>query len=167
LLENLITCHHYLSQLKLYCSFFIHARKITHLSIINRKNTMKQFLLIAVFCYSGLTIAAESAPAATEWDGSTLSDALIAKIQTANMQYTSCAATEMQKPSYASIDVRQATEGVIKACEPVLSKMRDMYLSEKVPAVIADRQLKKMRIQTTRNVLAELMFRDASKKAGQ
>jgi hypothetical protein len=125
---------------------------------------MKQFLLIAVLFYSGLSLAA---PAAEEWDGSTLSDALIAKIQTANAEYTRCAAGEMQKPTYANIDVRQATDSVIKACEPVLSKMRDMYLSEKVPAVITDRQLKKMRIQTTRNVLAELMFRDASKKAGQ
>lgn len=122
---------------------------------------MKKFLIIAALLYSSLLLAAEP-----EWEGTTLSDALIEKIQTANANYTSCAAKEMQKPSYATIDVRQATESVIKECEPVLSKIRAIYLSEKVPAVIADRQLKKMRIQTTRNVLGELMFRDGSRKAG-
>jgi hypothetical protein len=130
------------------------------------KHTMKQFLIIASLFFSGLTFAAEPAPA-EEWTNTTLSDALIAKVQAASYEYKTCAATEMQKPDYAKIDVRQATEGVIKVCEPVLSKMREAYLSEKVPAVIADRQLKKMRIQTTRNLLAELMFRDAARKAGQ
>lgn len=135
---------------------------------------MKQFLLIAALFYSGLSFAgavapapAPAAPAAEEWSGTTLTDALIEKIQAASYEYKTCAATEMQKPAYATVDVRQATESVIKQCEPVLAKMREAYLSEKVPAVIADRQLKKMRIQTTRNLLAELMFRDAARKAGQ
>lgn len=133
---------------------------------------MKQFLIIAALFYSGLSFAAApvappTAPAAEEWDDTTLSDALIAKVQAASYEYKTCTATEMQKPAYATMDVRQATDSVIKQCEPVLAKMRDAYLSEKVPAVIADRQLKKMRIQTTRNVLAELMFRDAARKAGQ
>lgn len=133
---------------------------------------MKQFFIIAVLLYSGLALAESAATpapasAADDWTGTTLSDALIEKIQAASYQYKTCAATEMQKPDYAKIDVRQATDAVIKQCEPVLSKMRDAYLSEKVPAVIADRQLKKMRIQTTRNLLAELMFRDAARKAGQ
>jgi hypothetical protein len=137
---------------------------------------MKQFLIMAILFYSGLTLAesapapaapAAPAPAADEWEGTTLSDALIAKVQAASYQYKTCASTELQKPAYAKMDVRAATDSVIKQCEPVLAKMRDAYLSEKVPAVIIDRQLKKMRIQTTRNVLAELMFRDAARKAGQ
>lgn len=128
---------------------------------------MKQFLIIAALFYSGLTFAAAPAAAEEEWAGTTLSDALIAKVQAASYEYKTCAGNEMQKPAYANIDVRQATDGVIKQCEPVLAKMRDAYLSEKVPAVIADRQLKTMRIQTTRSVLAELMFRDAARKAGQ
>lgn len=128
---------------------------------------MKQIFIIAVLLYSGLTLAESAAPAAEEWDGTSLSDALITKIQTASYEYKTCAAKELQKPDYAKIDVRQATDSVIKQCEPVLAKIREAYLSEKVPAVIADRQLKTMRIQTTRNVLAELMFRDAARKAGQ
>ena len=134
---------------------------------------MKHFFIMAALLYAGLSLAEESAPAPQapaaeqEWEATTLSDALIEKIQTVSYEYKTCTGTELQKPEYASIDVRQATEKVIKQCEPVLSKMREAYLSEKVPAVIADRQLKKMRIQTTRSVLAELMFRDATQKAGQ
>ncbi len=140
-------------------------------NIINGENTMKQFLIIAALFYSGLLSAAPAAPAAApaaeEWADTTLSDALIAKVQAVSYEYKTCVGTEMQKPAYAAVEARQATDSVIKQCEPVLAKMRDAYLSEKVPAVIADRQLKKMRIQTARNVLAELMFRDAAKKAGQ
>jgi hypothetical protein len=125
---------------------------------------MKPFLIIAALFYTSLSFAA--APTADEWDGSVLSDTLMNKIQTVSVEYKTCAATEMQKPDYSKIDVRQATESVIKVCEPILSKMRHVYTSEKVPEVIADRQLRKMRIQTTRNLLAELMFRDAARKAG-
>lgn len=134
---------------------------------------MKQFLIFAGLFYSGLLLATPAiapmtaVPAAEEWNASSLSDALITKIQTATYEYKTCAATEMQKPEYATIDVRKATETVIKQCEVVLGKMRTAYLSEQVPAIIADRQLKTMRIQTTRNLLAELMFRDAARKAGQ
>lgn len=130
---------------------------------------MKQILVIALLGYCGFSFAVTPAPtsAAEEWNGSALSDALIQKIQEASYQYKKCAADEMQKPAYAAMDVRKATEGVIKQCEPVLSKMRDVYLTEKVPASIADRHLKQLRTQTTRNLLAELMFRDATKKAGQ
>jgi hypothetical protein len=124
---------------------------------------MKQFLMIATLFYCTLSFAADS----EEWTGTTLSDALIEKVQAASYEYKTCAATELQKPEYVNVDVRKATEVIIKACEPVLSKMRDAYLSEKVPAEIADRQLKKMRIDTTRSILAELMFRDAARKAGQ
>jgi len=125
---------------------------------------MKQFLTLLLLGYCGLSFAA--APVEEEWNGSALSDALIQKIQTANYDYKKCTLEEMQKPAYATLDVRKATEEVIKQCEPVLGKMRTMYLTEKVPATIADRHLKKLRIQTTRNLLAELMFRDASRKAG-
>ena len=131
---------------------------------------MKHLLILASLFYCGLSFAAApapAAPAATEWDGSSLSDALIAKIQATNYEYKVCAGTEMQKPTYAALDVRKATEEVVKQCEPVLGKMREIYLTEKVPAVIIDRQLRKIRIQTTRNLLSELMMRDAAKKAGQ
>ncbi len=127
---------------------------------------MKQLLAIALAGYCSLTFATTPVPT-DDWNGSALSDALIQKIQEASYNYKKCAADEMQKPAYVSVDVRKATEAVIKQCEPVLSKMRETYLAEKVPATIADRHLKQLRTQTTRNLLAELMFRDAARKAGQ
>jgi hypothetical protein len=131
---------------------------------------MKNFLILALFFYSTLAFAVPTAAetaAEAEWNNTTLSDALIKKIQESSYQYKKCAVDEMQKPDYVNIDVRKATEIVIKQCEPVLAKMREVYLSEKVPAIIADRQLKTMRTQTTRSLLAELMFRDAARKASQ
>ena len=73
----------------------------------------------------------------------------------------------MQKPAYLNMDSRNATDEIIKHCEPVLAKIREVYLAEKVPGIIADRHLRQMRMQITRNVLQGLMFEQASRKAGQ
>jgi len=64
------------------------------------------------------------------------------------------------------IESRSATDAIIKQCEKVLSNMRKVYLDAEVPAVIADRHLKKMRITITRRVLKQLMFAEAMNKAG-
>jgi hypothetical protein len=129
---------------------------------------MRNFLIIALLLYAVSSFAADAVDdvAEKEWNNTTLSDALIKKIQESSYQYRKCAADEMQKPAYATIEFRKATEEAINQCEPVLAKIREVYLTEKVPEVIIDRQLKTMRIQTTRKVLTELMFRDAARKAG-
>jgi hypothetical protein len=44
--------------------------------------------------------------------------------------------------------------------------MRKVYTDVQVPAVIADRHLKKLRIQVTRKVLQEFMYAEAAKRAG-
>jgi hypothetical protein len=44
--------------------------------------------------------------------------------------------------------------------------MRKVYLDQNVPGVVADRHLKKLRIEITRKVLQEMMFAEATKKAG-
>jgi len=72
----------------------------------------------------------------------------------------------MLKPGYAKIESRNATDAIIKQCEQVLAKMRQVYIDAEVPEVIADRHLKKMRIQITRRVLKQQMFAEASRKAG-
>jgi hypothetical protein len=41
--------------------------------------------------------------------------------------------------------------------------MRDVYITEKVPEIIADRHLKQMRLQTTRLVLQDMMFNEAAR----
>jgi len=102
-----------------------------------------------------------------DWQNTTLSDTTIKKIQDAQYQYKKCVAGEMQKPTYQEQDTRRATEAIMKQCEPVLSQMREIYLAEKVPGTIADRHLKQMRMQTTRNVLQGMMFGEAARKSGQ
>jgi hypothetical protein len=72
-------------------------------------------------------------------------------------------ADEMQKTTYQTQESRKATEEIVKQCESVLAKMRDVYITEKVPEVIADRHLKQMRLQTTRLVLQDMMFNEAAR----
>jgi DNA mismatch repair protein MutH len=129
---------------------------------------MKKKLCLAVLLVATNSYAADDAKQAkNEWQNTTISEATIAKIQAAKYEYKKCVSDEMQKSSYSSQESRAATETIIKQCEPVLTKMRDVYLAEKVPEVIADRHLKQMRLQTTRDVLQNMMYGEAARSSGQ
>jgi hypothetical protein len=125
---------------------------------------MKKILFLAMLLS---TVAAFADDSKSEWQNTTLSDATIKKIQEAQYQYKKCVAGEMQKKDYQEQDIKKATESIIKQCESVLAQIREVYLSENVPGVIADRHLKQMRMQTTRNVLQGMMFSEAARKSGQ
>ncbi len=129
---------------------------------------MKQILIITILLYSGLLSAANNKNEnENEWQGTVLTEEVIKKIQLSQRHYKECVIKEMQKPAYSQQKIRHATDEIIKQCEAKLAKMRQVYINVNVPEIIADRHLKKMRIQTTRKLLKELMFREASKKAGQ
>lgn len=96
-----------------------------------------------------------------------LSDTTIAEIQKSTFEYKTCVSNEMQKKAYYLMDTRLATDTITKMCEPVLSKMREVYLAQKVPSVIAGRHLKQLRIKVTRDVLQNMMFAEAARKSGQ
>jgi len=121
-----------------------------------------------VLCVAALLLATNSYAEnnKNEWQNTTISEETIAKIQAAKYEYKKCVSDEMQKPAYQSQESRAATEVIIKECEPVLTKMRAVYLEEKVPEVIADRHLKQMRLQTTREALQNMMYGEAA-RAGQ
>jgi hypothetical protein len=121
-----------------------------------------------ILCLVALLLATNSYAEASknEWQNTTISEETIAKIQAAKYEYKKCVSDEMQKPAYQSQESRAATEIIIKQCEPVLTKMRAVYLEEKVPEVIADRHLKQMRLQTTRDALQNMMYGEAT-RAGQ
>ncbi len=125
---------------------------------------MKKILFLTVLLSSAIAFADD---AKNEWQNTTLSDATIKKIQDAQYQYKKCVSDEMQKPAYQEQESRRATEAIMKQCESILSQMREVYLAEKVPGTIADRHLKQMRMQTTRNVLQGMMFGEAARKSGQ
>ncbi len=113
------------------------------------------------------TVAPKAEAPKDEWQNTTISDEVIQKIQAAQLNYKKCAVEQMRKPDIAKQDSRFATDAVVKQCEPVLAGIRKVYMDAKVPPVIADRQLKKLRIQVTRNVLQEFMYAEAAKKAAQ
>jgi hypothetical protein len=125
---------------------------------------MKKIFFLTVLLSTATAFADD---AKNEWNNTTLSDATIKKIQDSQYQYKKCVSGEMQKPAHQGQGSREATEAIMKQCESVLSQMREVYLAEKVPATIADRHLKQMRMQTTRNVLQGMMFNEAARKSGQ
>jgi len=125
---------------------------------------MKKILFLTVLLSAATAFADD---AKNEWHNTTLSDATIKKIQDAKYQYKKCVSDEMQKTAHQEQESRHATEEIMKQCESVLSQMREVYLAEKVPGIIADRHLKQMRMQTTRNVLQGMMFGEAARKSGQ
>jgi predicted acetyltransferase len=124
---------------------------------------MKKILFLAILLSAGTALAND---AKNEWHNTTLSDATIEKIQASKYEYKKCVGNEMQKPVYQEQDSRRATEAIIKQCEPALAKMREIYTDAEVPEVIADRHLKQMRLQTTREALQGMMFSEAARKAG-
>ena len=122
---------------------------------------MKKLFLSPLLLFS-VTLFAEPS-ANDEWENTTITDATIKKIQESKYVYKKCVADEMQKTAYQTQESRKATEEIVKQCESVLAKMRDVYITEKVPEVIADRHLKQMRLQTTRLVLQDMMFNEAAR----
>ncbi|MEY3758959.1 MAG: hypothetical protein RIR39_450 [Pseudomonadota bacterium] len=124
---------------------------------------MKNILFLSLLLSAG---TAFSDDAKNEWHNTTLSDATIEKIQAAKYEYKKCVGGEMQKSVYQGQDSRKATDAIMKQCETILSKMREVYTEAEVPGVIADRHLKQMRLQTTREALQGMMFSEASRKAG-
>lgn len=126
---------------------------------------MKYSLIAMLMLVANLAFAAEAAK--DEWNETTLNEDTIHKIQQAQFTYKKCVVDTMQKPEFSKLESRNATDAIIKLCEPTLAAMRKDYTDAGVPGVIADRHLKKLRIQVTRNLLQELMYAEAAKAAGK
>ena len=124
---------------------------------------MKKIFFLSLLLSAGTVFSDD---AKNEWHNTTLSDATIEKIQAAKYEYKKCVSDEMQKSAYQQQDTRNATDAIMKQCEAILAKMREVYTDAKVPGVIADRHLKQMRMQTTREALQGMMFSEAARKAG-
>lgn len=130
---------------------------------------MKKVFITSVLLFTSLLFlaVAKAETSADEWQNTTISDATIKKIQEAKYEYKKCISEQMQKPAYLDMDSRKATEEILKLCEPMLGKMRETYLTEKIPAIMADRHLRQVRVQTTRKLLQEMIFAQAGRAAGK
>lgn len=129
------------------------------------KTTLLPILLIA-----GTFVCSSQAYAVggkDEWQSTILSESTIQKVQEKKNEYKKCVGGQMQKPAYLSMDSRKATDEIIKLCEPSLAKMREVYLAEKVPGEIADRHLRQVRIQVSRQLLENLLFSQANQTPGK
>ncbi len=121
---------------------------------------MKQIIFLALLLG---TASSWSDDAKNEWHNTVLTDDTIKQIQQEQFKYKQCVTKEMQKKGYAKIETRSATGAIIKQCERYLGGMRKVYTDAGVPKVVADRHLKKMRIQVTRRLLKELMYQEAAR----
>lgn len=124
---------------------------------------IKCYLFLICLMYSSFSCAIEGK---NEWNDTKLTDSTIKKVQLVQYQYKKCVADNMKKIGNHQIEVKVATGSIMKQCEQVLAKMRQLYLNNNVPSVIADRHLKKMRNDITRRVVKHLMFTAAARKAG-
>ncbi|MGR9052397.1 MAG: hypothetical protein ACU84J_07095 [Gammaproteobacteria bacterium] len=120
-------------------------------------------LVFSVLMLASIAVMADDPK--NEWHNTTLSDDTIKKIQNVKYQYNKCITDEMQATAHLKRDVRTATEAITKKCENYLSDIRNVYIEAKVPEVIIGRHVKQIRIQTTRNVLKQMMFAEAARKA--
>ncbi|MGR8929447.1 MAG: hypothetical protein ACU836_02320 [Gammaproteobacteria bacterium] len=126
---------------------------------------MKYSLIAVLLIVVNPVFADETAK--DEWNGTALSEGAITTIQQAQYNYKKCVADTMQSPDFYKLDVREATDSIIKQCEPRLAEMRSIYVDAGVPGQVADRHLRTLRIKVTRNLLQELMYREAAKQSGQ
>ena len=122
------------------------------------------FVLIFYCLVAAQPVMAEETRAAVErWEPTTLSEATIQKVQGAKHHYLQCIAKAVKEERYQKLDTRVATDAILKSCETSLSAIREAFLSEKVPASVADRYLKRTRTQTARSVLENMMYAAASR----
>jgi len=126
---------------------------------------MKYSLIAVLLFVTNSVFAGEAAKG--EWNDTTLNEETIKQIQQGQYNYKKCVVDEMRKPEFSKMESRGATDTIIKQCEPTLAEMRSVYVSAGVPGQVADRHLKSLRIKVTRNLLQELMYAEAAKKAGQ
>jgi len=126
---------------------------------------MKYAAIVALLFATNLAYAETASN--EEWNETVLTEDTIQKIQQAQFSYKKCVVDAMRKPEFGKMESRNATDVIIKQCEPTLAEMRKVYTDVDVPGAIADRHLRKLRIQTTRNLLQELMYIEAAKKSGQ
>ncbi len=122
-------------------------------------------LLTALLLLPTVLFAAKDKPA--EWQGTSLSDATVEKIQAAKYKYNKCIVKALESQAKEKIDIREGAAKVVKQCETELSQVKTVYNAEKVPEAIIGRHMKQIRTQTTRNVLNQLMLIEAARKSGQ
>lgn len=118
-------------------------------------------VLLAAIALSALqTVRAED-----EWQGTTLSDQTLEKVNLALVAYQSCVNSETRARVGEQADSRALTDRVLKTCEEKLSKVKAAFDSEKVPGTISERYMRSRRTQAARQVLRTLMGAQAAQAA--
>ncbi len=92
-----------------------------------------------------------------EWQGTTLSDATLQKVQLALVGYQQCVNEDTQAHINDKMDSRALTDAVLKRCEEKLGAVKTAFDQEKVPAEISERYMRSRRTHAARNILKTIM----------
>lgn len=120
--------------------------------------------LIALLIISGSSLPIPLL-AEEQWQASTLSAESIHKIQTKTEAYHQCLHKEVSGFPLSAVDSRDATNAILKKCEPRLIPIRELLLLENVTPRVANRYLLSKRHQAARNVLKSMMYAESQRQA--
>lgn len=79
-------------------------------------------------------------------------------INSAIKEYHLCLSKVAHKHRQNIKDARDTTQVIVTACEPKLAPIRKRLLGENMPEPIADRYLRRKRVQATRSILRQVMY---------
>jgi len=108
---------------------------------------------------AGLVLIMPVARAAPEeaWQGSSLSDETLKKVQLALVDYQRCINEDTQARINDRLDSRAMTDAILKQCEEKLGAVKTAFDQEKVPAEVSDRYMRSRRTHAARNILKTIM----------
>lgn len=121
---------------------------------------MKRLIyLSAIIALSGCTESKKQSPSLVEPDSaSPLSEETRTYIRLATQQYHLCLTDGIRSQTKIINDSRETTQVIVNQCESKLGPIRERLLAEKMPASVADRYLRRKRVQATRNILRQVMY---------
>lgn len=92
-----------------------------------------------------------------QWEPSTLKPETIEATHQARIEYYTCLRQELARTDPLQADARHLGDALLERCEPRLQPIATALAAERVPASIANRYLRSIRVPASRFVLQQLM----------
>ncbi len=121
---------------------------------------MKRIIGLSVVCLlvsCSVSKQEKQLPVEHNW-ASPLSEETQAYINSAIQKYHLCLSNAAQRQKNNIKDSRDTTQLVVTECEPKLAPIRARLLAETMPEPVADRYLRRKRVQATRSILRQVMY---------
>lgn len=100
-----------------------------------------------------------------EWQGSSLSEQSIRRINELNVKYRRCLQAETDARAATADDPRAIGDLILRQCEDTLGEIQAALEAEGVPNTVAARYVRKNRSQGAQNVMRVVQFVQAQRAA--